>query len=212
MYIQSLLQNPIMVIIFLSILVATVTIHEFAHAYAADKLGDPTPSLAGRLTLNPMAHLDLMGSILFLLVGFGWGKPVPFDPYNLKDPRRDSAIISFAGPLSNIVIALICSAIIFLLNMSQMGSAGVLITSILSIAIQLNITLAVFNLLPFAPLDGFKIVGGLLSEDQARDWYGLERYGVIFLIFAILPFVGNRSMIEIFILPVIQTLTRILIP
>lgn len=212
MYIQSLLQNPVMVIIFLGILVGTVTIHEFAHAYTADKLGDPTPSLAGRLTLNPKAHLDLMGSILFLLVGFGWGKPVPFDPYNLFDPRRDAAIISFAGPLSNIVIALLCSAIIFLLNMSQLGSIAILITSILSIAIQLNITLAIFNLLPFAPLDGFKIVGGILSEDQARDWYSLEKFGVIFLIFSILPFVGNRSMIEIFILPVIQTITGILIP
>lgn len=194
-----------MVVIFLVILVATITIHEFAHAYTADKLGDPTPSLAGRLTLDPRAHLDMMGSLLFLLVGFGWGKPVPFDPYNLKNPRKDAAIISFAGPLSNIILAVVCSIILYL---TQNG----FVSAILGMVIHLNVTLALFNMLPFAPLDGFKIVGGLLSDDQAHDWYSLERFGVIFLIFSLLPFVGNRSMLDIFLFPAIKNITGILIP
>ena len=210
MFILSLLQNPLMIIIFLVVLVATISIHEFAHAYTADKLGDPTPSLAGRLTLNPTAHLDLWGSILFLLVGFGWGKPVPFDPYNLENPRRDAAIISFAGPLSNIAIALLCSAILYLT--AQTDGIHAIVSGILAITIQLNITLAIFNLLPFAPLDGFKIVEGLLPEDQAHDWHSLERYGILFLVVMLVPFSGSKSMLELFIFPIIRNITTILTP
>ncbi len=212
MYILSLLQNPLMVVIFLCILVITVTVHEYAHAYAADKLGDPTPSLAGRLTLDPRAHLDKWGSILFLLFGFGWGKPVPFDPYNLKDPRRDSAIISFAGPLSNILVAILCSLLAHQILNLGLGGLWTLASAILTMAIHLNVTLALFNLLPFSPLDGFKIVGGLLPDDQAHDWYSLERYGLFFLLFSLLPFAGNKSMLDIFLFPAIQMVTGILTP
>jgi len=206
MYFLSLLQNPLMVVFFLVILVITVSIHEFAHAWAADKLGDPTPSLAGRLTLNPAAHLDPIGSIMFLLIGFGWGKPVPFDPYNLRDPKRDAAIISLAGPASNLALAAAAALIL------RFGVDGGIIAGILETTIHLNVVLAVFNLLPVAPLDGFKIVGGLLSDEQAREWYSLERYGIIFLIFLLVPFTGGRSMLEIFVVPIIQNITNILIP
>ncbi|OGK15902.1 hypothetical protein A2690_04500 [Candidatus Roizmanbacteria bacterium RIFCSPHIGHO2_01_FULL_39_12b] len=195
-----------MVVFFLVILVITVSIHEFAHAWAADKLGDPTPSLAGRLTLNPAAHLDPIGSIMFLLIGFGWGKPVPFDPYNLRDPKRDAAIISLAGPASNLALAAAAALIL------RFGVDGGIIAGILETTIHLNVVLAVFNLLPVAPLDGFKIVGGLLSDEQAREWYSLERYGIIFLIFLLVPFTGGRSMLEIFVVPIIQNITNILIP
>src|SRR3972149_11313525 len=105
-------------VVFLVSLIISITIHEFAHGFAADKLGDPTPRIQGRLTLNPKAHLDPFGTIMILLVGFGWGKPVQFDPYNLKDPRRDAALISLAGPASNIILAILLSIILRLLSAS----------------------------------------------------------------------------------------------
>ena len=100
----------VFLIVFIS-LILVVSIHEFAHAFVADRLGDSTPKLQGRLTLNPLAHLDLFGTILLLLVGFGWGKPVMFDPYNLKNPRRDAALISLAGPTSNLLFAILAAII-----------------------------------------------------------------------------------------------------
>src|SRR3989344_7675802 len=103
--------NPIFLILWAGSLVIAVTIHEFAHAWAAEQLGDPTPRLAGRLTLNPLAHLDPIGTLCLLIFRFGWGKPVPFDPFNLANPRRDSALISLAGPASNIALAVVLSFI-----------------------------------------------------------------------------------------------------
>src|SRR3972149_935093 len=93
-------------------LIVAITIHEFSHALAAERLGDPTPRLQGRLTLNPLKHLDPIGTILLILVRFGWGKPVQFDPFNLRHPRRDSAIISIAGPVSNAIVAILASLLI----------------------------------------------------------------------------------------------------
>src|SRR3990167_4058068 len=93
-------------------LLSAITIHEFSHAWVADRLGDPTPRLMGRVTLNPLAHLDPIGTIALLLIGFGWGKPVQFDPFNLENPRRDSALVSLAGPLSNITLASLLSIVL----------------------------------------------------------------------------------------------------
>ena len=99
-----LFNNPLSFLFWLVALAMAITIHEFAHAYTADRLGDPTPRLQGRLTLNPLAHLDPLGTLMLLLVRFGWGKPVQFDPFNLKNPRKDGALISLAGPASNLLI------------------------------------------------------------------------------------------------------------
>src|SRR5438876_3599187 len=104
--------NPIEFVLGLAALIIAITIHEFSHALAAEHLGDPTPRLQGRLTLNPLAHLDPLGTILLILVRFGWGKPVVFDPYNLRNPRRDGAIISIAGPVSNVLLAIVCSLLL----------------------------------------------------------------------------------------------------
>src|SRR3972149_8566479 len=104
--------NPIMFVIYLLALLIAITVHEFAHAKVADYLGDPTPRLQGRLSLNPLVHLDPLGMILLFLVGFGWGKPVMFDPFNLRNPRRDAALISIAGPGTNFVVALLLSLIL----------------------------------------------------------------------------------------------------
>jgi Zn-dependent protease len=110
--ITTLFNNPIAFILSLISIIIAISIHEYAHAKAADYLGDPTPGLQGRLTLNPRAHIDLYGLGLLIVFGFGWGKPVQFDPFNLKNPRRDSAIISIAGPASNVILATICSLLL----------------------------------------------------------------------------------------------------
>lgn len=212
MILSELFSNPIAGIFFLISIVIAVSVHEFAHAKVADTLGDPTPASLGRVTLDPRAHLDLMGSILFLMIGFGWGKPVPFDPYNLENPKRDAALIALAGPGSNFVMALASSAVLFLFTLVDSSIVTLIGQSFFQTFIWINIVLAVFNLLPFAPLDGFKIVGGVLSHEQAAQWYALERYGIFFLLFFIFPFTGGRSMLEIFLSPVIQGIVGLLVP
>lgn len=180
----SLFTDPLFFVIYILALFIAITIHEFSHAFVADRLGDPTPKLMGRLTLNPLAHLDPLGTLMLLLVRFGWGKPVEFDPFNLKNPRRDAALISIAGPISNLLLALVLSLPI------RFSLLPLFLGQLLYPLILLNIILAVFNLIPIHPLDGFKIVGGFLSEEQAREWYTLERYGLIFLFLLILPING----------------------
>ena len=168
--------NPLGFLFGILALIIAITIHEFAHAWAADRLGDPTPRLMGRLTLNPLAHLDPIGTIMLLIVRFGWGKPVQFDPYNLRHPRRDSAIISVAGPVSNLLLALTCSILLNVLmsfsassfNYSFIQLFMYFIISLLQPLIIYNVILAIFNLVPIHPLDGFKIVGGILPEEYAR--------------------------------------------
>ncbi|MBI3620274.1 site-2 protease family protein [Candidatus Roizmanbacteria bacterium] len=209
--ITQLAANPLLFILSLVGLLVAVTIHEFSHAYVADRLGDPTPRLQGRLTLNPRSHLDLMGVLFLLLFGFGWGKPVQFDPFNLKHPRQDAALISLAGPVSNFILALICSIFIrtiIFLHLSFLQTIGFLL---LPPVLSLNVILGVFNLLPIHPLDGFKIVGGLLPRERAREWYELERYGLLFLLILILP-LGQSSMLDAVIRPAVNFILQLLLP
>ncbi len=159
----------------------------------------------GRLTLNPLAHLDPLGTIMLLIARFGWGKPVQFVPFNLRHPRRDGAIISLAGPVSNLLLATVCSVLLRL-------SLDYWIIGLLDNLIILNVVLAVFNLIPIHPLDGFKIVGGVLPEEYARQWAELEGYGMIFLIILILPLGGGASPISQLISPVINVLLSIFLP
>lgn len=199
-----LLSDPSALVPFIVALLTAITFHEAAHAYVADRLGDPTPRLQGRLSLNPLVHLDLFGTILLFLVGFGWGKPVQFDPYNLKNPRRDAALISFAGPLSNILIAAVAS---FLFRIFP--NANLLLGSI----IQLNVFLAVFNLVPIHPLDGGKVLVGLVEPSQARvlDSF-LHKYGIFLLIFLILPVFGGTPILFAFLSPLINLLLHLFLP
>jgi len=164
--------NPIGFVILIFCLVISIGIHEFAHAYTAYKLGDSTPKLQGRVTLNPLAHIDPLGLILIILAGFGWGRPVEFDIYNLRNPKRDVLLIALAGPLSNIILAF--SAHIY---GSFFG-----FDSVLNQLMYLNLVLAVFNLIPIAPLDGFNIVTGLLPYNVAYRWRDLEPYGIYILL------------------------------
>ncbi len=206
----------IMAIVFIIILIFSVILHEISHGYVADHLGDPTARLSGRLTLNPLPHIDLFGSIilpLFLILShagflFGWAKPVPFDPFNLKNPRRDAALISVAGPITNLLIAVISSIVLRLFILFNLPVFITIGSFILVPAIQLNIMLAVFNLLPIAPLDGFKIIGGILPQEQSRQWYGLERYGIIFLLLLLI----NSAMLNTILGPVINFLLNLLVP
>lgn len=200
----------------LIILIIAVSIHEFAHAYMADHLGDPTPRLAGRLTLNPKAHVDPIGTVLLPLlmlisgtgILFGWAKPTPFDPFNLRNPKRDSALIAFAGPISNISLAIILS---IFRNFIFTGLLGYSLIGLLEMAIQINVVLAVFNLVPIHPLDGFKVVGGLLPKKYYEDWMSLEKYGMIFLILMIFPFFGG-SPITTLISPIVNFILSFLLP
>ncbi|HLE49601.1 MAG TPA: site-2 protease family protein [Patescibacteria group bacterium] len=191
---------------FLFGLIIAITVHEFAHALLADRLGDPTPRSQGRLTLNPLAHLDPVGTLMLLLFRFGWGKPVIFDPYNLAHPRRDAGIISLAGPASNILLATILALSLRFLPLPQLLSPFFYIT------ILLNITLAVFNLIPVYPLDGEKILAALLPRDLAYEYQAvMSRYGTIILIFLILPVFGTSPIISL-ISPTITFLSRLLLP
>lgn len=207
----------ITIAIYILILLFSVVLHEVSHGKVADELGDPTARLAGRLTLNPIPHLDMFGSIIIPLVlifsgsGFliAWAKPVPIDPYNLKNPRKDSALISLAGPATNFFLAIISSILLHLFNFLSIPFLFI-IGPILVIIIRLNIILAVFNLLPIHPLDGFKIVGGVLSEKKSQEWYQLQKYGMIFLILLIFPIAG-RSMLSNILLPIVDFISNLLI-
>jgi Zn-dependent protease len=205
----DLFNNPITFFTSFIALIIAITVHEFSHALVADRLGDPTPRLQGRLTLNPLAHLDPVGTILMLIARFGWGKPVVFDPFNLRHPRRDAALISIAGPISNLLLAGILSLVLHALLATHYA---LLSYAILTPIIVLNVVLAIFNLVPVHPLDGFKIVGGILPASYAKQWYELEPYGMIFLIFLVFPIFGGTAPISRFMTPIINFFLSIFLP
>lgn len=209
--INLLFQNPLEFMLVAGLLIVAISIHEFSHALAADKLGDPTPRLAGRLTLNPAAHLDPIGTLLLFFAGFGWGKPVPFDPFNLHDPKRDSAVISIAGPLSNLLMALAGSIFLHVFLTFPILSLNSFFSEIITMFIYFNVLLAIFNLIPIHPLDGFKVVAGILPKKYYEDWLSLERYGMIFLILLIFPFFGG-SPITTLISPIVNFILSFLLP
>ncbi|MCL4338913.1 site-2 protease family protein [Patescibacteria group bacterium] len=204
-------QNPVEFIIIAILLLLAISVHEFSHALIADHLGDPTARLSGRLTLNPAAHIDPIGTLLLLFVGFGWGKPVPFDPFNLREPKRDAALISFAGPGSNLVMAILTSIILRVAIYIPFVFLLPLVTDVLSLFVYFNVLLAIFNLIPVHPLDGFKVVAGLLPKKYYYDWLSLEKYGIIFLILLIFPFFGSSPVIAL-ISPIINFLVSLLLP
>ena len=148
--------------------------------------------------------------VFLLLLGFGWGKPVQFDPYNLKDPRRDAAWISIAGPSSNFILAIILSLLLKLFIILQLDMLTIIGSLIFVPMIRMNIMLGVFNLLPIHPMDGFKIVEGILPEEKAQEWKGLQRYGMIFLILLIFPIAGS-SMLNGILRPIIDFISNLLI-
>ena len=209
--ISYLFSNPLLFVVYIISLLVAITIHEFSHAFAADYLGDPTPRLQGRLKLDPRVHIDNIGMLFLLFVGFGWGRPVEFDPYNLKDPRRDAAFISIAGPASNLILAVLLSILFRLFIILQLNFLIIIGAYIIIPMIRMNIILGIFNLLPIHPMDGFKIVEGILPEEKALEWHQLQRYGMIFLILLIFP-LGGSSMLDGILNPIVTFIFNLLIP
>ncbi len=176
-------------------LIVSLSVHEAAHAWAANRLGDPTARLLGRLTLNPMAHIDWIGTVLFPLVAIysgapliGWAKPVPVSWANLRAPRRDFAIVALAGPLSNIALALVAAPAFMALLALTRGGVEVVPPLVLEIVLRfilMNAFLAVFNLIPVPPLDGGNVLAGLVPEPAARALDALRPYG-IFILYALM--------------------------
>ncbi len=167
-----------------------ITFHEVAHGWIADKLGDPTARLAGRLTLNPLSHLDPIGALMFILARFGWAKPVPVNPYNLRHPLRDMVWVAAAGPTANFLLAAL-SLLVF------RWSAGVdlpfvtaPVREICRLSYILNLNLAAFNLIPIPPLDGSQILKGFLPRGALLSFERLEPYGFIVLVLFLMSGVG----------------------
>lgn len=190
-----LFTSPLSFVVIFGGIIIAIGIHEAAHCYMADYLGDPTPRSLGRLSLNPLVHLDPMGTLVILVTGaFGWGKPSPYDPYNLRNPRRDSALIALAGPISNLLLALGLSFIV------RLGVPQFLF-SILFFLISLNVNLAIFNLIPIAPLDGSRI----FLKNQSNN------YSLFLLLLLIFPIFGGHSLASLIVSPISRLILDILI-
>lgn len=175
-------QSPLIFFAYLVALLFVLTIHEFSHAFSAYLAGDPTAKDAGRITLNPLVHLDVFGLIMLFLAGFGWGKPVPINPNNFKSPRRDVLLVSLAGPLSNLITGVILIFILKFINLNFDLASGNLLIIFLFLLVILSFSLGIFNLIPIPPLDGSKILFSLLPERFNKLKYLLIQYGPWFLI------------------------------
>ena len=184
------------VILSIIILIISVILHEVSHGFMADRLGDPTARLQGRLTLNPMKHIDPVGSVIvpvitYLIGGFafGWAKPVPYNPYNLKNRRRGEFLIALAGPASNLAIALIFGTILRFTarGITDAASAASLapFITVLSYIVIINIILAIFNLIPLPPLDGSKLLFSLLPHQYGRVRTVMEQYAPVFVLIVV---------------------------
>jgi len=206
-------------------LVLGISFHEFSHAYVADSLGDGLPRRMGRVTLNPMAHLEPVGTLLMLMVGFGWGRPVPVNPYATRNPKASLGLTAAAGPLSNFVVAAIAGLPIKL-NLvewiSPFDKFGAAILALdgwtaeeylsvyLSAIVLFSLILGVFNLIPIAPLDGFKVAVGFLPRDLSVEFAKLEQYGPLILItLFLLPFFTGTFLLFEIMEPVIKVLARL---
>lgn len=182
--------------ILLSVIPALVciTLHELSHGFVAYKLGDHTAKDAGRLTINPVKHIDIMGLVMMVVFKFGWAKPVPVNMRNFKNPKKGMAITALAGPVSNVVIAIVFLFVYGLLAipLSKLGNAGDYFAQMLYLTAYISIALAIFNVIPIPPLDGSKVLYSFLSDSAYWKLMRYERYGMLFLI-AFLLLLNNSS-------------------
>ena len=188
-------------LIWVAAAIAALSIHEYAHSWAATKLGDPTPRLSGRLTLDPRAHTDPLGILFLLLFGFGWGKPVPVNPANFADPQKDMALTALAGPASNFLLATVLALVARVF--------GNLLPILLPVII-LNLNWGFFNVIPLAPLDGARLVSGILPPPLANQWERMRAYSPLLLLILFLP-LGERPFLEMILSPLLSFALQLLL-
>ncbi len=199
------LKNIDFILIQAPVILLSLTVHEYFHGWTANKLGDPTAKLRGRLTLNPIAHLDIFGTILMFLVGFGWAKPVPIDARNFKNPKKDTILVAMAGPLSNLAMAIVAGVLLrYMIPQVMAGEIKShniysIVTIILILVLVYGIALAVFNMIPIPPLDGSRVLYGILPNKYAYAYSRFEPYGVL-LLFAL--FIFGRGIFHYLLYPV----------
>jgi Zn-dependent protease len=193
------------------ILLFSVILHEYAHGWMAERKGDDTARVMGRLTFNPIVHIDPVGSVLLPLIAaltggplIGWAKPVPVNPYRLNDPARDMMWVGAAGPASNLLLAIVCSLAMFFLKLA--GVEDKLVYSFLGYAVVINVLLPVFNMVPVPPLDGSRVVAGLLPSRLAYEYMKIEPYG-IFIIFLLI----SSGFFWRLIMPLVYTIVALLV-
>ncbi len=198
-------------------LLLALTLHELAHGWVAEKLGDGTARDAGRLTMNPLKHLDLMGTLVFVVTQLvGWAKPVPVDPRNFRNPKKDMAIVAAAGPLVNIIIA-VASAILLRLQepavelilnyqLNDLLHVVLPVFYMINISVRINVALAIFNIIPIPPLDGGRVLAGALSHEQVIKFSKIEPYGFIIIIVLLMSGIIGKV-----VFPIIMSITKLLL-
>ncbi len=204
---QLLFGNPIFAFAWIIAIIIAISFHEFSHAWSAFVLGDPTPKDLGRLTINPLKHLDIVGTLLLFFAGFGWGKPVPFNPYNLRNQRWGPALVAFSGPLSNVILAGIFGVVLKIVVFYNVLSGDNGLFQLIEALVFVNLILAVFNIIPIPPLDGSKILYAFLPKSTENFVYKLERWGPFVLIFMV---IFGATYFELFFSTVVNWVYRLI--
>lgn len=181
--------NPVILLYLIPTILISLTVHEFSHGYVAYRLGDPTARAMGRLSLNPLKHLDFIGTLMLFFTNFGWAKPVPVNPMYFKDFKKGTMVVSLAGPLSNVVLAMI-SKFVLLMASALSGTGWYAVGLFAYVMYIINKNLAVFNLLPVPPLDGSKILAGILPNRQYYRFLDYQGYVQIALLIIVFMFPG----------------------
>jgi len=202
--------DPAVQVILIPVIIFALSFHEFSHGWMAYRFGDQTAKLNGRLTLNPMAHLDMFGSLALYFMGFGWAKPVPVNPRNLENPKKDLMWISLAGPVSNFLLAFLSGILLSIFLHTGIIRGDSNLTIVLIMSLQINLVLAIFNFIPIPPLDGSKILEGLVPYKYHNQVAKFEYYGPRVLIGLILISMFTRfNIFSIVISPIMAIFLKL---
>ena len=197
-----------MILIIAPPILLALTFHECAHAYVAYRLGDPTAKNLGRLTLNPLAHLDIIGTIMVFIIHIGWAKPVPVNPMNFKNPKKDLLWVSLAGPLANIFLAFVFGILFRTLHTTAQNPLAEIIKVMIIYGVLINLILAFFNIIPLPPLDGSKILAGIIPSEYESSFEQFMKYGHFILLgLIVLSMVFNIPIFSYFYKPFVRYLS-----